>query len=109
MDVPANLKFTREHEWVREEGDDVITMGITSFAQDALGDIVYFEAPPEGMEVESGVEFCVVESVKAVSDVYAPVSGEIVGVNENVVDASWQAITDALQYHLIETNVTPAK
>lgn len=82
MDVPGHLKYTEEHEWVRDEGDGTIVMGITAHAQDALGDIVYFEAPPEGAEVEKGGEFSVVESVKAVSDVYAAVTGKVVEVNE---------------------------
>lgn len=86
MEVPANLKYTKEHEWVREEGDGVVTMGITDHAQDALGDIVFFEAPTIGTAVEQGDEFCVVESVKAVSDVYAPLSGTIVEVNDIVID-----------------------
>lgn len=86
MEVPANLKYTREHEWVREEGGGVFTMGITHHAQDALGDIVFFEAPPPGLVIEQGDEFCVVESVKAVSDVYAPLSGTIIAVNEAVVE-----------------------
>lgn len=87
MDVPENLKFTREHEWVKDMGDGMFRMGITHFAQDALGDIVYFEAPADGMEVEQGVEFCVVESVKAVSDIYAPLTGTIAEVNDAVVDS----------------------
>ena len=86
MEVPANLKYTKSHEWVREERDGVITMGITFHAQDALGDIVFFEAPPTDVAVDRGDEFCVVESVKAVSDVYAPLSGTIVEVNEAVID-----------------------
>ncbi len=86
MEVPANLKYSKDHEWVREEAGGIVTMGITNHAQDALGDIVFFEAPSNGTAVEQGDEFCVVESVKAVSDVYAPISGTIVEVNEAVVD-----------------------
>lgn len=84
MEIPTNLKYTKEHEWVREEGDGVVSMGITQFAQDALGDIVYVELPPVGESVEAHGECCVVESVKAVSDVYAAVSGEIVAVNDEL-------------------------
>lgn len=87
MEVPANLKYTKEHEWVLEEGGQIVKVGITQHAQDALGDIVFFEAPPIGVAVEQGDEFCVVESVKAVSDVYAPLSGTIVEVNEAVVES----------------------
>lgn len=86
MEVPANLKYTKDHEWVREDGDGIVTMGITNHAQDALGDIVFFEAPALDIAIEQGDEFCVVESVKAVSDVYAPVSGTIVAVNDAVVE-----------------------
>lgn len=82
MEVPGNLKYTKEHEWVRDEGDGVVAVGITHFAQEALGDIVYVELPPVGESVDAHGECCVVESVKAVSDVYAPVSGEIVDVND---------------------------
>lgn len=87
MEVPGNLKYTKEHEWVRDEGDGLVTIGITAHAQDALGDIVFFEAPDVGAEVEQNDEFCVVESVKAVSDVYAPLSGEVAEVNEAVIDS----------------------
>lgn len=87
MEVPSNLKYSKEHEWVREEGDNIITVGITAHAQDALGDIVFFEATVDGSEVEQGDEFGVVESVKAVSDIYAPVSGTVIEVNDAVVDA----------------------
>lgn len=84
--VPANLKYTEDHEWVLEEAGGIIKMGITDHAQDALGDIVFFESPPTGVAVDKGDEFCVVESVKAVSDVYAPLSGTIVEVNEALAD-----------------------
>lgn len=82
MQIPGNLKYTKEHEWIREEGDGVVTMGITHYAQDALGDIVYVELPAVGETVEAHGECCVVESVKAVSDVYAAVSGEVLEVND---------------------------
>lgn len=87
MEVPGNLKYTKDHEWIRDLGDGTVRVGITQFAQDALGDIVFFEPPADGAEVESGGELAVVESVKAVSDVYAPVTGEVVEVNQAVVDA----------------------
>ena len=85
MEYPDDLKYTEEHEWVLIE-DDIVTVGITDFAQDALGDVVFVELPEEGAEVESGKSFGVVESVKAVSDIYAPVSGEVVEVNEELPD-----------------------
>lgn len=76
----ATVKFSRDHEWVRVEGD-VATVGITDFAQNQLGDIVYVELPEIGRKVEQGKEIATVESVKAASEVYAPVSGEVVEVN----------------------------
>jgi len=86
MEFPEELKYTDEHEWVLAE-DEVATIGITDFAQDALGDVVFVELPEVGTRVEAGKPFGVVESVKAVSDVYAPVSGEVVEVNEELPDA----------------------
>ena len=85
MEYPEELKYTEEHEWVLVE-DDVATVGITDFAQDALGDVVFVELPEDGTTIEAGKSFGVVESVKAVSDIYAPVSGEIVEVNEELPD-----------------------
>lgn len=86
MEFPEELKYTDEHEWVLAE-KDVATVGISDFAQDALGDVVFVELPEVGAQVEAGKPFGVVESVKAVSDVYAPVSGEVVEVNEELPDA----------------------
>jgi len=85
MEFPEELKYTEEHEWVQVEGD-VATIGITDFAQDALGDVVFVELPAVGAKVEAGKPFGVVESVKAVSDVYAPVTGEVVEINEELPD-----------------------
>ncbi|MEE4254713.1 MAG: glycine cleavage system protein GcvH [Desulfuromusa sp.] len=85
MDFPEELKYTEEHEWVLVE-DDIATIGITDFAQDQLGDVVFVELPEVGDNVEAGETFGVVESVKAVSDVYAPVSGEVVEINEDLLD-----------------------
>ena len=81
MTIPANLKYTKEHEWVRVEGDCAI-FGISDHAQEALGDIVFVELPEIGRTLEAGEAYAVVESVKAVSDVYAPVAGEVIEVNE---------------------------
>lgn len=81
MTIPADLKYTKEHEWVRIEGDTA-TLGISDHAQEALGDIVFVELPELGRALTPGDAFAVVESVKAVSDVYAPVGGEVIAVNE---------------------------
>lgn len=80
------IRYTKDHEWIRIEGD-VATVGITDFAQKALGDVVYVELPEVGRSVKAGEETAVVESVKAASDVYAPVSGEVVAVNDAIADA----------------------
>jgi glycine cleavage system H protein len=81
--VPADLKYTNSHEWVRVEGD-VATIGITDYAQSELGDIVYVDLPTQGRVLNAGDSFGSVESVKTVSDAYAPVSGEVVEVNESL-------------------------
>ena len=83
---PADLKYHREHDWARIEGDEAV-LGITWFAQDALGELVHFEAPAAGSNVAAGQSYGEVESVKAVSDVVAPLSGEVLEVNQAVVDA----------------------
>jgi glycine cleavage system H protein len=82
--IPSDLKYTAEHEWVRVEGD-VVVVGITDHAQDALGDVVFVELPEVGRQLSAGKAFGVVESVKAVSDLYAPLDGEVVDVNADVV------------------------
>ena len=83
MDIPNNLKYTKEHEWIRVE-DNTAYVGITDYAQSELGDIVFIELPKVGKSVNSQDEICVVESVKAASDIYAPIDGEIVEVNSNL-------------------------
>jgi glycine cleavage system H protein len=85
--VPADLKYASSHEWAREEASDVITVGISDFAQDQLGDVVFVELPEVDAEIEAGDPIAVVESVKAASDIYAPVSGTIIEVNEALEDA----------------------
>jgi len=87
MNYPAELKYSKSHEWVKMEGD-VAVIGISDFAQDALGDVVFVNLPSVGDAVTAGAAFGDVESVKAVSDLVSPVSGEIVEVNEEVADAS---------------------
>jgi glycine cleavage system H protein len=86
-----DLKYTATHEWVRSEPDGTLAVGITDFAQDALGDIVFVEFPKVGAKVKAGEAVGVVESVKAASDIYAPVSGEVVAVNDAIPD-HWETI-----------------
>ncbi len=93
MTIPADLQYTKEHEWVRIEGE-LATVGITDHAQEALGDIVFVELPEVGRTVSAGEAFAVVESVKAVSDVYAPVAGEVVEVNSELEQAPEKINTD---------------
>ncbi len=85
-ELPGDLNYTKDHEWLRQEEDGSVTIGITDHAQSALGDLVYIELPEAGREIELGGEMAVVESVKAASDVYAPVSGTVVAVNEDLSD-----------------------
>lgn len=85
-DFPLDLKYASSHEWARLEDDGTVVVGITDHAQDALGDIVYVELPEIGSEVDAGAEVAVVESVKAASDIYSPVSGEVVRVNSALED-----------------------
>jgi glycine cleavage system H protein len=85
-EVPSELKYTKSHEWLRVEDDGSVTVGITDHAQEQLGDLVFVELPEVGTEFIADDECCVVESVKAASDVYMPVSGEIIEVNEALVD-----------------------
>ena len=80
MSVPNDLRYTRDHEWVRLDGEEA-TVGITAYAADQLGDIVFVELPDEGRELDQARPFGVVESVKAVSDLFAPMSGEVVAIN----------------------------
>jgi glycine cleavage system H protein len=93
--IPADLKYTESHEWVRAEADGTVTVGITEFAQEALGDIVFVELPKVGASFTAGDDAAVVESVKAASDIYAPVSGEVVAVNDAVVGAPESINADA--------------
>ncbi len=86
-DIPGDLKFTKSHEWIREEDDGKVVVGITDHAQAALGDLVFVEPPEVGSEVAVGEACAVVESVKAASDVYSPVSGEVVEANEALADS----------------------
>lgn len=85
--VPTNRKYAESHEWVLDNGDGTVTIGITDHAQELLGDVVFVELPEVGAEIEAGSEFSLVESVKAASDIYAPVSGEVIAANETLDDA----------------------
>ncbi len=85
--IPSDLKYVASHEWLRLEEDGTITIGITDHAQDLLGDVVFVELPEVGAVVEADQEVAVVESVKAASDVYAPIAGEVVEINEELVDS----------------------
>ena len=87
MSIPSDLKYTQSHEWVRAEVDGTVTVGITHHAQDLLGDMVFVETPTVGRQLAAKEECAVVESVKAASDVYAPVTGEVVAVNEALESA----------------------
>ena len=89
-----SLRFTKDHEWVRQEGD-VAVIGITDYAQSQLGDVVYVELPEPGRHVEQGKEAAVVESAKAASEVYSPVSGEVVAVNDEIVGDPAKVNADA--------------
>ena len=80
-DIPPDLHYTAEHEWVRRSGDDTVRIGITDFAQSALGDVVFVQLPDQGAELTAGESFGEVESTKSVSDLYAPVSGKVTAVN----------------------------
>jgi glycine cleavage system H protein len=85
--TPEDLKYTKDHEWVRDNGDGTVTVGITDHAQDALGDLVFVELPELKRQLETGEACAVVESVKAASDIYNPVGGEVTETNEVLVDA----------------------
>lgn len=86
MNVPENLKYTKDHEWIRVEGD-VAVIGVTDYAQSQLGDIVYVEIETEGDELDKEEVFGTIEAVKTVSDMYMPISGEVIEVNEDLEDA----------------------
>jgi glycine cleavage system H protein len=95
MNVPADLKYTQSHEWVRLEADGTVLVGITDHAQEALGDIVFLELPDIGRNVKAGEECAVVESVKAASDIYAPIAGEVIARNDDAINAPESVNQDA--------------
>ena len=94
MPSPSDLRYTESHEWVRDDGDGAFTVGITAHAQEALGELVYAELPQAGRRLSKGEACAVVESTKAASDVYAPLDGEVVAVNEALADAP-QTVNEA--------------
>ena len=87
--IPAELKYVSSHEWIRLEEDGTVTVGITDFAQDQLGDVVFVELPEAGTDVDAEQDIAVVESVKAASDIYAPLAGKIIAVNEDPYGDAW--------------------
>ena len=93
--IPSDLKYATSHEWVRNEGDGTVTIGITEHAQGLLGDMVFVELPEVGDKVTTGDDIAVAESVKAASDIYAPVSGEVVEINEDLEDSPELVNSDA--------------
>jgi glycine cleavage system H protein len=95
MNIPTDLKYAKSHEWLKEDADGTVTIGISDHAQAALGDIVFLELPELGRTVRAGEECAVVESVKAASDIYAPVSGEVVARNDGAIDAPESVNQDA--------------
>ncbi len=87
MNTPNNLKYTKSHEWIEKQGENKVKIGLTDYAQSQLGDIVFINLPQEGDEITVGSSFADVESVKAVSDIYSPVTGTVVAVNEKLLDS----------------------
>lgn len=95
MTTPIDLRYTASHEWIRTEADGTLTIGVTDHAQEALGDVVFLELPEAGRVVTAGESIAVIESVKAASDIYAPVAGEIIAANQEAVDAPESVNADA--------------
>lgn len=93
--IPAELKYTKSHEWVRAEADGTLTVGVTDHAQEALGDVVFLELPETGRKLAAGEACAVIESVKAASDIYAPVAGEIIAANDSAADSPETVNADA--------------
>ncbi len=106
MNLPQDLKYTASHEWLRLAADGMASVGITDYAQEQLGDVVFVELPEVGRQVTAGEECAVVESVKAASDIYAPVSGEIVEVNQALQDAPEGINADAYSAWLFRLRPT---
>ena len=105
--IPAHLKYTKDHEWALVE-NNTVTVGITDFAQSALGDIVFLEVPEKGTHLKAGSTFGVVESIKSVSDLYAPVSGEVIAKNTDLEGSPEKINEDAYGSWLIKVNIQDA-
>ena len=103
--IPEELRYTKEHEWAKVEGD-IVTVGITDFAQSSLGDIVYIELPETGTVVEKDGAFGVVESIKSVSDLYAPISGEVIEANDSLSDGPEQVNQGPYDSWLVKIKVS---
>ena len=109
MTTPTDLRYTASHEWIRTEADGTLTIGVTDHAQEALGDVVFLELPEAGRAVTAGEAVAVIESVKAASDIYAPVAGEIIANNQDAVDAPESVNADAYAAWLFKIKpATPA-
>jgi glycine cleavage system H protein len=108
MSYPANYKYTKEHEWIQVDGK-VGTVGITDYAQNSLGDIVFVDLPKVGDSIEAGKTFGSVESVKAVSDLFAPVSGTVTAINEELKDAPEKINSDANTTWMLKVELSDAK
>jgi glycine cleavage system H protein len=108
MSYPANYKYTKEHEWIEVDGN-IGTVGITDYAQNSLGDIVFVDLPKVGDAVEAGKSFGSVESVKAVSDLFAPVSGTVTAINEELKDAPERINAEANTTWLLKVELSDAK
>ena len=106
MTTPAELKYTKSHEWIKQEADGTVTVGITHHAQELLGDLVFVELPAIGRKLKQGEECAVVESVKAAADVFAPVTGDVIGANADLADAPEKINQDA--YGAWMFKLTPA-
>ena len=108
MKLPQDLRYTQSHEWVRRESDGTVTIGITDHAQEQLGDIVFVETPQAGRKVSAGETIGVVESVKAASDIYAPVAGEVVAANAELAAAPEKVNEDAFAAWMFRIKPTNA-
>lgn len=104
----SNIKFSAEHEWIKDNGDGTVLIGITDFAQQQLGDLVFVELPEVGDEITKGEEISVIESVKAASDLYAPVDGTVVEVNESLDDEPELINEDAMANWILKVELSDA-
>lgn len=102
MTIFSNYQYTQSHEWLHQEEDNTLKIGITDHAQDALGDIVHLELPAVGEKIKAGQSFAVIESVKAASDIYAPISGEVIEINESLKEHPQNINTEPYEYWLVK-------